>query len=154
MIKVIIDKYKDGNYISFKKDKTSNYAWNILYDELKKYNIDLTKEDIKINKNGKPFIDKNIYFNISHSKDLVAIAISDSEVGVDIEYLTRFKKYFDPLEWVKRESIIKLNGDYITLDKMRNLDYDKYVTNITLTDTYVVSVINKKGDVDVIWEMK
>ncbi len=37
--------------------------------------------------NGKPFYeDENIYFNISHSKDMIAVSISDTkQIGVDIE---------------------------------------------------------------------
>lgn len=36
---------------------------------------------------GKPdFADERYFFNVSHSKDTVAIAVADCEVGVDIEY--------------------------------------------------------------------
>ena len=44
--------------------------------------------EIKIGKYGKAYISdqENIYFNMSHSSKFVACAISDKEVGVDIEY--------------------------------------------------------------------
>jgi 4'-phosphopantetheinyl transferase len=37
---------------------------------------------------GKPYLKGNsCYFNISHSGDLIALAISDKEVGLDLEYM-------------------------------------------------------------------
>ncbi len=48
-----------------------------------------TKKTLKFSKksNGKPLIDnhKNIFFNISHTKNAIACAISTNEIGVDIE---------------------------------------------------------------------
>mgnify|MGYP003510654450 CR=1 FL=1 len=50
-------------------------------------NIDgKTVDTAKLNNNGKPFID-GIYVNISHSKDLVSVIISDTECGIDIQYV-------------------------------------------------------------------
>lgn len=36
-------------------------------------------------KYGKPYYDGDFYFNVSHSKNYLAIAIAASEVGIDIE---------------------------------------------------------------------
>ncbi|MDO5564514.1 MAG: 4'-phosphopantetheinyl transferase superfamily protein [Eubacteriales bacterium] len=51
--------------------------------------VNLKYEDCIIEKNkyGKPYIrnKKNIFYNISHSKEKVAIIISNVEVGIDIE---------------------------------------------------------------------
>jgi 4'-phosphopantetheinyl transferase len=41
---------------------------------------------------GKPYTDGDIYFNISHSADITAAAFSDSEVGLDIEFMRPVKK--------------------------------------------------------------
>ena len=44
--------------------------------------------ELYYNKYGKPYLkDSNIYFNISHTRNFVICAISDREIGVDIEYL-------------------------------------------------------------------
>lgn len=55
---------------------------------LKKY-WNLTSEDYRIDRGekGKPFIVgvENVFFNISHSGDYVVCAVSDREIGIDIE---------------------------------------------------------------------
>ena len=72
---------------------------------------------------GKPIlIDGGKHFSISHSKDLIALAFSDSNCGVDIEKieLREFKKIADRMkfeaetlgefyeEWTKYEAMYKL----------------------------------------------
>ena len=52
----------------------------------KYYNIDYKKTNFYTNEYGKPYIqDSNIFFNISHSNDYVIVAISNKEIGIDIE---------------------------------------------------------------------
>ncbi|MBI9097873.1 MAG: 4'-phosphopantetheinyl transferase superfamily protein [Spirochaetaceae bacterium] len=59
----------------------------IRYSLLKGF--DLKGNDIEIDRTdfGKPFLrnHKNIFFNLTHSGDYVILAISDKEVGIDIE---------------------------------------------------------------------
>ena len=43
--------------------------------------------NISIDTKGKPYIDKNINFSITHSKDIVAVGFSKDIIGVDIEYI-------------------------------------------------------------------
>lgn len=113
-----------------------------------KYGLKSKKIFVQKSKNGKLYLRgcyKNIFFNISHSKGLIAIAISNSEIGIDVEnikgsaYLKNIDKYdlvFQKKEidfiklaknkyiafykiWTLKESIVKL------LDK--NLGYmDKF----------------------------
>ncbi|MCD8040701.1 MAG: 4'-phosphopantetheinyl transferase superfamily protein [Clostridia bacterium] len=78
---------------------------------------------------GKPYINGNpVYFNLSHSGDICAIAVSDSPVGIDIELygrglrkrvLSRFCKEEQNeiisekdflLHWTAREAYIKYCG--------------------------------------------
>ena len=82
--------------------------------------------------NGKPFFENypDFHFNISHSKNAFAIAISDRPVGIDIELLKTpnlavAKRFFTCKEldyvnqspnprffeiWTKREAYIKRHG--------------------------------------------
>lgn len=68
--------------------------------------LSCNNEDIKykFNEYGKPSF-KDLYFNISHSGDYVAVAIGDKEVGIDIEKIDKIefdsiaKRYFHSSEY-------------------------------------------------------
>jgi 4'-phosphopantetheinyl transferase len=94
--------------------------------------------DIKENQFGKPYIEiNNIFFNLSHSNDLFAFALSrEAEVGLDVEYHNQnigkeeiFDLLFSKEEinlyyglnerekvnffynvWTKKEALLKCNG--------------------------------------------
>lgn len=40
---------------------------------------------IELNEHGKPFTDNGLYFNISHSRRFSMLAVSENEIGIDIE---------------------------------------------------------------------
>ena len=96
---------------------------------------------------GKPFIDGDFYFNISHSGDYVALAEAASPVGVDIERvsdigideglkniaLTEREKLWvkDSLlrfyvVWTRKESLIKCEGSGFISEpyEIETLNYD------------------------------
>ena len=45
----------------------------------------LSKEPLQFNDMGKPFYQNGPYFNVSHSGQYIVMAVSNKEVGVDIE---------------------------------------------------------------------
>ena len=126
--KVKVDKFR------FERDKKlSAGAYLLLTKLLAEENI--TQPVFKMGKYGKAYISnyENIYFNLSHSNKLVACAISDNEVGVDVELvypsidLKIAKHYFYNKEyenimnsnnpeneffryWVLKESYMKYTG--------------------------------------------
>lgn len=55
-------------------------------------NVGLKQYEVVLGENGKPYIldCENVFFNISHSGKMVALAISDREVGIDIQKLQHF----------------------------------------------------------------
>lgn len=124
------------------------------------YNID--KYELIYNEYGKPFLkDNNLFFNISHDNNLVVIAISDKNIGIDIEYLTynRFvlKKCFNEKEqhkvndkvnkekeftkiWVMKEAYVKMKGTGIITD-LKDIDTTK-IKNIDIIDNeeYIIAI--------------
>ncbi len=76
------------DFYRFEKDKKlSCGAYILLKKLLSEKNI--TNPTFKTEKYGKTYISnyENIYFNLSHSGKMVLCAISDMEVGADVEYI-------------------------------------------------------------------
>lgn len=97
---------------------------------------------------GKPIlIDGGKHFSISHSEDIIAIAFSDSNCGVDIEKikLREFKKISDRMkfnaetlgefyqEWTKYEALYKL-GKNVEYGSVANFDLDNYALTAVSED--------------------
>lgn len=84
-----------------KMKKQTKGAYVLLKKMLLKQDINLDEQEIKANQYGKPyFVSLPLFFNISHSKNLCAVAISDKPVGIDIQHLSKPNKkvasrYFD-----------------------------------------------------------
>ena len=59
--------------------------------------------EIVYNEHGKPYLKNNeLYFNLSHDRNMTVLVTSNKEIGVDLEYLTYkpsvVNKYFTPRE--------------------------------------------------------
>ena len=89
--------------------------------------------NIKLNSNGKPYLDgvSDLFFNISHSEGMVMCAISDKEVGCDIEALRDFdieiaKRFFCDEEY---EQILNC--------KTKNEQNDMFLRLWTLKESFL-----------------
>ena len=94
--------------------------------------IEVDPKDFKKDKNGKYQAIKAIHFNISHTKNFLAIAAGDKNLGLDIEERDReiddnlsrriLKQNEEPLEnsllktWVLKEAYSKMTGEGLKLD--------------------------------------
>ncbi|MCB0508049.1 MAG: 4'-phosphopantetheinyl transferase superfamily protein [Chitinophagales bacterium] len=91
-------KHQQSAQLALLSKIVSQYA----FQELK---IGSTLDDIKTGIKDRPYVDKPIDFNISHSGNYVAVAISaNNKIGIDIEKhrainVDLFKRYFDENEW-------------------------------------------------------
>lgn len=143
-------------YRIINKDKSkindTDLARSILKEMLEKINIDY--DAIEYSKNGKPYFkSRSIYFNYSHSKNYILIAISPVEIGVDIEENRNIsdsvsKKYLNNVDkkerlkyWVIKESYIKLIDKpellYEDIDIL-NIKYNKYIIS---NNSYIGSIM-------------
>ena len=105
----------------------------LLQKGLSEFGVTCDLDKLQYTSYSRPYIDKNIDFNISHSGHYVTCALSNvSKVGIDIEQINRiaiedFKCYMLPGEWNKiaesknkyhdfydywtqKESIVKADG--------------------------------------------
>lgn len=103
---------------------------------------------VEISRRGKPhFINSPIRFNLSHSGNLVAVAFSENEVGLDIENYSRsiderLTKYLSVKsidDWTKLEACAKFDGTGIK--GVRSVNLNNYrVRNIKFFPDYSLAV--------------
>lgn len=109
------------------------YGYVLLKNLLKEINIELDNLNIITNQFGKPIAENLKYdFSISHSKNLVAVAVSNQNIGLDVQVVRdcnqkvaeRYFSKFDNVKlnsskhqdllftklWTKYESSLKLFG--------------------------------------------
>jgi len=136
------------------KQKASAMAYLLLRIALfKDFGID-EAVIFKFADNGKPLLNdfSHLYFNLSHSKDAAACAVSEVEVGVDVQIIkpitdklakrvltpheyASFKESPDPEDyffriWVIKESFIKKTGHGLAAE-LRAIEADE-IKNITI----------------------
>ena len=69
-----------------KKQQQSRVARKLLKIAAEKCGYEFCEERISVKEGGKPYIEgENWSFNISHCDDLVCVAVSDFEVGIDVQ---------------------------------------------------------------------
>lgn len=147
MIKILV-KIKN-NYVSQKEQIIREIL-------LKEYNI--INYEIKYTENGKPYIDGNeVYFSISHDKDLLLIVFDERPVGADIQFYRQInnnlKKVLlidsdDSKEIINnfsaREAVIKLEGK--RLCNINEVNIDEYDIDIIKNADYVINIAHYKKD--------
>ena len=149
-------------------EDTSSFAKRKLIEILQnEYNYTLST--LEYNKYQKPYIPNNpLYFNISHSKNVVVIVIDSQEIGIDIEFFDRYnnnmlRKIFNEYEinkiqnspspnkeysklWCMKESLLKCKGTGIKKDMKDVLnDTSSYQFIYEETKDYCI-VICKKSE--------
>lgn len=122
----------------------------------------LKNREILRNKNGKPYLqDESLFFSVSHTKDLLFIAVSDKNIGIDVENIYREVDYLPILKkftkkeqqailtkhdflrvWTIKESVIKWLGGSIAFDLRKihyeneKVFYNEIPLNVTITQRF------------------
>lgn len=134
-------------------------SYFLLLRILKENKIKIENTDFTYENNGKPyFTNSKIKFNISHSENTIAVAISNSEIGIDVEKIRKInpnlikwvysekeqKKYFDKIldinffykTWTIKESYAKFNGSGLNID-FNSLSFDLELKSIKFHDIII-----------------
>lgn len=131
---------------------------------LKEYLGVISDEQLKINKQGKPYLaEGKPYFNVSHSGTCVVLAIADCEIGVDVEGVRKYhpstaKRVFSEEQlqallelegdaqnkafskmWTECEAVLKLQGTGFTIDwkQIRECKKGCIVESMCVNDYYI-----------------
>lgn len=71
-----------------------------------------SKKDIVYNEYRKPFIkDNELYFSVSHDRNLIVIVVSDKCIGVDLQFLTYDEKVLKKAYTEKEIEILKQSNN-------------------------------------------
>ena len=133
---VLLPEYrreKIGRY-RFEKDKLRSLIAGLLIRRA------IGDRPLSFGEHEKPYVrDGSLYFSVSHSGDIVAIAVDDKEIGMDVEELPaedRLKiadRFYHPRErevvhaaeeearafcriWTRKEAYLKMTGEGISAD--------------------------------------
>lgn len=117
-LKYVFNNEYNGNIESLSKE--------IAYKHYNKNNL-----TIKRNDNGKPYFENedNIFFNGSHSNDLICVGMSDRLIGVDAEFIKE-RKFFD----IASEYFSFKERKFLKTSKKLEIDF---FTLWTLKESYI-----------------
>jgi 4'-phosphopantetheinyl transferase len=156
---------KSSNNLLKKEQLGANLLLNDILENY--FFMDTTKVEYIYNEYGKPYIkDSNLYFSLSHSNGVIALAVSKEEIGIDIELIKDVKdnlalkvmneaeyniykglskndkiSYFYEV-WTSKEAYVKKLGTTLTLNPSNiNIDTDVILKNINISNSqYMIAL--------------
>ena len=73
-----------------KTDASQSQAAHALLNRILREQYQISQPELIIGPHGKPYLENGPHFSISHSRGMVAVAIGDRNMGLDIEVIRRF----------------------------------------------------------------
>ena len=87
--KAALEKFSDGREYNSQDKKLEHLCGLFLTKFIAKNIYDVNNLEIEIC-NRKPFfVSREIFFSISHSKDIILVAFNNYDIGVDVEYMRK-----------------------------------------------------------------
>ncbi|MDD7350710.1 MAG: 4'-phosphopantetheinyl transferase superfamily protein [Clostridia bacterium] len=101
-------------------------------------------------KQGKPIGDR-CHLSISHTTGVYVLAVSDSEVGVDIESQSRsiMPKLGNIRLWTQKEAYGKMLGTGLTREIIDNFEDDDRVQTVDVDGQYWLSLCSEDKKVEI-----
>ena len=121
---IYLEKKKEiDNYQNEVRKKQSIIGQKLLMNTFQNY------KDLVITKNkyGKPYIENNLFFNISHSNNYVVLVTSNKEIGIDIEKIRK--------QELKKAKFFATKEEYEYITNSNN-QIDSFWTIYTLKEAY------------------
>ncbi|MCR4881659.1 MAG: hypothetical protein K6A44_06895 [bacterium] len=155
-----INKCAENNSFSNELKKRQHFAGKFILKYVLEKEFGIKNYEIET-VNGKPFLkDLPYYYSISHSQNMVGLAIGDKMVGFDIEYNKRErdygaisarygqkintqKEFYD--FWTQHEAKIKLGGDFKNVVCLTGIMDNDFTYTLACKEPFViynVSTIN------------
>ena len=121
---IYLEKKKEiDNYQNEVRKKQSIIGQKLLMNTFQNY------KDLVITKNkyGKPYIENNLFFNISHSNNYVVLVTSNKEIGIDIEKIRK--------QELKKTKFFSTKEEYEYITNSNN-QTESFWTIYTLKEAY------------------
>lgn len=133
-------RLKDSSIARLESMKSESHKKGFLAVRKLLQHIDYNDFDLYYDTFGKPNIKpqgchiKDIHISISHSNDFSAIAISDKNIGIDIEIL--------------KDKIIKIAPKFMNINHLQNLSHEEKIKKATVIwgiKESIFKIKNEKG---------
>lgn len=112
------------------------YVWKLLEHGLK-HSLGKNIKDFNFTKNGYKWTCDKCNFSLSHTGNLVAVAVARNSVGVDIEEID-----FERFEKIPSEKILTRNE----IDQNKNMQKKRLITHLNRLWTIKESIFKKNND--------
>ena len=155
------------------KQKIKQNADNMLVSEIlakvvikKIFGIDIAKQEFNYTEYGKPYLPDypDVHFNISHSGEYVACAVSDKPIGIDIQKISEYnsdvakrvcngnelaqiekssdKAYEFTKLWTQKEAVLKMYGTGIASGDIKHCLENQKIKSKKIDDCWLSETIS------------
>lgn len=172
--KISLESFSDGREYSSVEKYLEHLLGLFLTKFIAKHFYGINDLEIEI-RNNKPFFKNNdLFFSVSHSKDVVLVAFNNKNIGADVEYIFERKNFKAIMErlgekvenptceefyrfWTLYEAKVKLNEDIKSL-YVTKLEKDYMLScvsaDVLVSDFCVKKLICDRDVVDLVKEFE